>query len=100
MTNTLTFAPTYRVDYQLSSNWRISGKWSGQTARVVPNIGTIPGFNDTIQKFPLSFNSSGTVNYNLNPTTFIEATYGMNQNRLGTPNINDPSNRNNVGVSA
>ena len=98
--HTLSFSPTYRVDYQFSSNLRISGKWSGTTARVQPNIGSIPGFNDTIQKFPLSFNTSGTVNYTINPTTFVEATYGMNQNRLGTPNINDPSNRFNVNCPA
>ena len=100
VTNTLGSSPTYRVDYQLSSDFRITGKWSGTTARVQPNIGSIPGFNDTIQKFPLSFNTSGTVNWTLTPTTFVEVTYGMNQNRLGTPNINDPSNRNNVNCPA
>jgi hypothetical protein len=100
VTNTLGSSPTYRVDYQLSSDFRITGKWSGTTARVQPNIGSIPGFNDTIQKFPLSFNTSGTVNWTLNPTTFVEVTYGMNQNRLGTPNINDPSNRNSVNCPA
>ena len=100
VTHTLDFSPTYRVDYQLSSDIRISGKWSGRTSRVQPNIGSIPGFNDTIQKFPLSFNSSGTVNWTLSSTTFVEATYGMNQNRLGTPVINDASNRNNVKCPA
>jgi hypothetical protein len=94
--NTLTFSPTYRIDYQVSSNLRATGKWSGTSARVQPAIGTIPSFNDTLQKFPLSFNSSGTVNYTWTQTMFLEVTYGMNQNRLGTPNINDASNRNNV----
>jgi hypothetical protein len=93
---TLGFSPTYRVDYQLSSNFRVTGKWSGTTSRVQPNFNNLPGFNDTIQKFPLSFNTSATVNYSFSPTTFMEVTFGVNQNRLGSPNINDPSNRHNV----
>ena len=58
----------------------------------------LPGFTDSIQKFPLSFNTSGTVNYTMNNTTFLEATYGVNQNRLGTPSIGPFSNRNNVDL--
>jgi len=97
---TLGFSPTYRIDYQLSGNIRVNGKWSGTTATVKPNIGSIPGYNDTIQQFPLSFNSSGTVNWTITSSTFVEATYGMNQNRLGTPVINDASNRYNVKCPA
>src|SRR4029079_10620606 len=93
---TLGFSPTYRVDYQLSSNFRVTGKWSGTTSRVQPNLNSLPGFHDTIQKCPLSFNTSATVNYSFSPTTFMEVTFGVNQNRLGSPNIHNPSHRHNV----
>src|SRR5436190_1855018 len=94
--DTLTFIPAYRVDYQVSQRLRITGKWDGQTNRVIVGQGSLPGYNDTIQKFPLSFNSSGTLNYSLTPSMFLEATYGMNQNRLGTPPTGALSNRYNV----
>src|SRR5207237_7024998 len=44
--------------------------------------GTIPGFNDTRQYKPFISTIAATVNYSLNPTTFLEGTYGHAQNEL------------------
>ena len=45
--------------------------------------GTIPGFNDTqMQHAPVVELLATSVNYTLNPTTFLEATYGHSQNEL------------------
>lgn len=100
----LVYTPTIKLDYQTTQSLRATWKFSGQTERIVPGFTVngqggqraLPGFSDSINKFPLSFNMSGTVNYSLNNTTFLEGTYGLNQNRLGTPSISPFSNRNNV----
>ena len=39
-----------------------------------------------------------TVNYSVNPTTFVEVTYGYIQNTLGRPHINEATNRCNIGL--
>src|SRR5690606_8390239 len=44
--------------------------------------GTMPGFNDVLQPWPYITNYGFTVNYTLNPTTFLEATYGSIKNEL------------------
>jgi hypothetical protein len=83
----LTYSPVVRGDYQATNTLRLTGKLSAASARILPAIGSIPGFNDQIQQFPLSFNWAVTANYVLSKSTFLEATYGFNQNRLGTPSI-------------
>ena len=93
---TLSYTPVIRLDYHASSRFRLTGKWAGQSAWVVPAVGSLPGFNDTLQKFPLSLNTSVTANYAVNTTTFVEATYGLSQNRLGSPPIGPNTNRNSV----
>src|SRR4029453_818888 len=45
-TDNLTQQPAVRVDYQLSSKLRFTGKYSGQRARRLITPGTIQGFND------------------------------------------------------
>ena len=50
--------PVIRLDYQALSRLRLMGKWAGQTSLVQPTYNTLPGFDDTLQKFPLSFNTS------------------------------------------
>ena len=100
----LSYTPVVRVDYQATGALRATWKFAGQSARVVPGYtvngqggqGPLPNFTESLQKFPLSFNTSASVNYSLSPTMFLEATYGVNQNRLGTPSIGPYSNRNNV----
>ena len=98
--NTLEWTPVMKVDYQIAQPLRLTWRISAASARVVPNLGGMPEFTTQLQKFPLSFNTSWAVNYTLNPTTFIEGSYGVNQNRLGTPNISTYSNRNNMECPA
>ena len=56
----LAHTPVIRFDYQALSRLRLTGKWAGQTSLVQPTYNTLPGFDDTLQKFPLSFNTSVT----------------------------------------
>src|SRR5690606_21021639 len=78
----LTQQPAVRVDYQFSPAFRITGKYSGQRDRQRIQQGTMPGFNDVLQPWPYITNYGFTVNYTLNPTTFLEATYGSLKNDL------------------
>ena len=41
-----------------------------------------PGFNDTQMQNPVVSTLAFTVNYSLNPTTFLEGTYGRSRNEL------------------
>ncbi len=103
--NNLGYTPVVRVDYQFSPTLRVTWKIDAASARIIPGW-TVNGgagsvlprdnFTETIQKFPLSFNTSGSINYSFNPTTFLEASYGVNQNRLGNPAIGPMSNVNNI----
>ena len=93
----LTTQPAVRIDYQLSSKLRITGKYSGQRARALVTPGLIQGFSDVLSPYPYITNYAFTANYALNPTTFIEGTYGFIRNELtgGNENgvlVNDSSN--------
>src|SRR5690606_30895911 len=94
----LTQQPTVRVDYQYSQRLRFTGKYTGQIGTVRATAGTIPGFNDTMNRYPFIYQPSATVNFTATPTLFLEATYGFIQNQLGSPIISDASNRCNVGL--
>jgi len=94
----LTQQPAVRIDYQMTDKLRLTGKYSGQrqTKMVVP--GLMPGFNDAYAPKPFITNYAFTVTYMVNPTTFIEATYGQIQNELAGGNengilVNEESNR-------
>ena len=45
--------------------------------------GTMPGFNDVLVPYPYISNYGVTVNYTLNPTTFLEAHLRLDQERTG-----------------
>jgi hypothetical protein len=103
-TDNLTQQPAIRLDYQLSSKLRFTGKYSGQRARRLITPGTIEGFNDVKNPYPYITNYGVTVDYQLNSSTFLEGTYGFIRNQLaggasigatGTGGIlvNDNSNR-------
>jgi hypothetical protein len=92
----LSWVPTIRGDYQITPGLRVSAKGTFNSNRVLPNLGSIPGYTDQLGAFPHVYNVSGTVNYSLNPTTFVEATYGYVQNQLGTPAVSPYSNRKNI----
>ncbi len=96
--NRTTQQPTVRVDYQASARLRLTARYTGQLATVKPTVGTIPGFNDTLQNYPFIYNPAATVNFSVSPTLFIEGSYGYIQNQLGSPIISPPSNRCNVGL--
>ena len=90
--------PAIRLDYQLSSKLRVTGKYSGQRQRVLTTPGNIPGFTDVLFPYPFITNYAITTNYAINPTTFLEGTYGFIRNELtgGNENgilMNDSANR-------
>ena len=100
----LTQQPAFRVDYQLSPALRFSVKYSGQRQKKQVIAGRIPGFTDALNPYPYIHNWAATANYTINPTTFIEGTYGMIQNRLAGPGstgiqMADSANRLNSGLS-
>jgi hypothetical protein len=78
----LTQQPSIRVDYNLSSNLRLTGKYSGQRARRLVTPGTVQGFNDVLNPYPYITNYGVTVNYTLNNSTYLEGTYGFIRNQL------------------
>jgi hypothetical protein len=95
--------PAIRLDYQPTTSWRFTGKYSGQRERVRVEPGVIPGYNDVTRQPPSIHALSMTANWNINPTTFLEATYGWTQNELaggGSGGIltTDVSNRLNAGL--
>ena len=74
--------PAIRLDYQLSPALRFTGKYSAQRQKRRVIEGTMPGLNDVLTPYPYITNYGITVNYTLNPTTFLEATYGSIKNEL------------------
>ena len=94
----LTQQPAIRLDYQLSSKLRVTGKYSGERSRALTRPGLIQGFTDALTPYPFITNYGITVNYALSPTTFIEGTYGFIRNELAGGNengilVNDSANR-------
>ena len=78
----LSWQPALRVDYQITRDLRANAKYSAWMQRDQTFLGTIPGFNDTrMQPAPVT-NLTMSVNYTINPTMFLEATYGRSQNEL------------------
>ena len=97
-TDNLTRQPVVRLDYQMSSALRVTGKYAGQRARRLLTPGLIPGFTDVYTPYPYITNYAVTVDYSINPTTFLEGTYGFIRNELTGGNeggvlMNDTSNR-------
>jgi Carboxypeptidase regulatory-like domain len=78
----LSWQPAFRFDYNVIPNLRATFKYSAWWQADHTFTGTIPGFNDTkMQHAPVSSYTT-SVNYTLNNTTFLEATYGHSQNEL------------------
>jgi hypothetical protein len=96
----LTQQTLLRIDYNLSNKMRVMGKYAGQLNTVKPSPGSIPGFNDTLQPFPFVHHGVVTVDYTLGRTTFLEGTWGIIQNRLGSPIVTEKANRNLSGIGA
>jgi hypothetical protein len=96
---TLSQQPAFRADYQLSSGLRFTAKYTGQRGFKGTTPGTIPGFNDTYNAYPWVHAFATTVNYTMNPTTFLEGTYGFSNRRLGGIANSDYTNPANTGLT-
>src|SRR5688572_1376964 len=95
---TLTTQPAVRLDYHFSEALRFTGKYAGQLTATKPKPGTIPGFNDSQNFTPNRYTWSTTVNWTLDSKTFVEATYGVGKNALGTLAISPAAARSNSGM--
>ena len=88
-----------RLDYQLSAKLRVTGKYSGQRLASARDTRAHSRASPTwYTPYPYITNYAATVNYTINPTTFIEGTYGFIRNELAGGNengvlVNDSSNR-------
>lgn len=76
--NLLGYQPIIRVDYQPSSSVRGSFKFLEYQQPNDPIPGTIPGFNDSQEHDYGIWVPAGTFNWTVNPTTFLEASFGAN----------------------
>ncbi len=90
--------PALRLDYQMSSKLRVTGKYSGQREAPFVQPGLIPGFTDVLSPYPFITNYAVTANYTITPTTFLEGTYGFIRNELAGGNeggvlVNEAANR-------
>ena len=84
----LNHQPTIRLDYQPFSSLRGTFKYTGERQTKKIFTGSLPGFNDTMMHDPTVSTMSTTVNYTINPTTFLEGTYGYARNAVaGCGNI-------------
>jgi hypothetical protein len=113
-TKLLGWQPVVRVDYQPTSKLRGNFRYQEyqQPNGVIP--GTIPGFNDTTQDDYGIYTWSSVINYTLNPSTFIEGSFGRNTHHQegcsvvgGDPNwcitgdaVSPLANRNTAGFGA
>ena len=102
VTDELQYQPALTVDYQATPNLRFSGRYTGHNQQAINVVrpGSIPGWND-IYRFhgrPWRVTYSFSANYTINPTTFVEATYGVAQNTLGNPPASEAANRFNSGL--
>jgi hypothetical protein len=106
------YQPAVRLDVQPSSAFRATFKFSAWHQASSAILGTIPGWNDTLMQRPFVATTAVTVNYTLNPTTFLEGTFGRSSNEQagcalngngpnfcrGALPVNANSNRLNVGL--
>ena len=97
---------TLRIDYNISRNWRIWGRWLNTAATSQLPYGNsglglstnLPGYAAT-QKAP-KYSYSGTVTGTLNPTTVVEFTYGISHNLLDLRVSSDAATRAKTGLTS
>jgi hypothetical protein len=82
----LTQQPAVRVDYQFTPALRFNVRWLAQRGTERIQAGTMPGYNDVLLPWPHRYVWGTTVNYTINPSTFLEATYGSTKNELAGGN--------------
>jgi hypothetical protein len=88
-----------RGDYSVSNKLRIMGKFATQRNTLKVSPGSIPGFNDTLQRFPVTKHGVITVDYTATNSMFFEGTYGGLQGYAGSgPIVTPQANRFNSGI--
>jgi hypothetical protein len=97
--DTLSYQPAVRFDYQPFASLRVSYKFQGQITRRQVVQGTIPGWNNLLDPFPIVATDAVSVNYNLNQTTFIEGTFGRAWNKQGTYQTDPISDARTAGLA-
>jgi hypothetical protein len=97
--DTLSYQPAFRFDYQPYAALRVSYKFQGQITRRQVLNGTIPGWNNTLDPFPIVATDAVSVNYNLSPTMFLEGTFGRAWNKQGTYQTDPVADARAAGVS-
>lgn len=80
--------PVVRVDYQPVTSLRGTFKYAAWGQPAEPILGSIPGFNDTQMNDPVVPLWSATVNYTLNPSTFLEGSFGNAMHRQAGCGLN------------
>lgn len=75
-------APIMKFDYQPLQKLRASYKLSLWEQPANLQTGTLPGFNDTQVYKKWFYTWASTVTYSINPTTFVEGTFGHSRNDL------------------
>jgi hypothetical protein len=80
--DTLLYQPALKFDYQPTTALRVSVKYQGNNTRKDIAIGSLPGWNDAITPIPKKGTEAVTVNWNINSSMFLEATYGRAGNQL------------------
>ena len=74
--------PAARIDYNLTSKLRFSGKLSEQRQRPVVVPGSVVGFNDSYSPYPYITNWGATADWTLTPSSVLEVTWGSIDNQL------------------
>jgi hypothetical protein len=108
---TLNNQPAIRLDYQPITPLRLTFRYAAEIQRKEVFPGSVPGFNDVQTQNPIIGTIAATANYTINPTTFLEASYGRIQNELaGCTTLSGvcanavpmgaPSNKNSVGLAS
>ena len=106
------YQPIIKLDYQMRENLRGSFKFAEYQQPNGAIRGTIPGFNDTKEDNFGIWTTSYVGNWTVNPSTFVEASFGRNTHHQegcsitgGAPNFctgalasNPTDNRFNVGM--
>jgi hypothetical protein len=97
--DTLSYQPAVRFDYQPFAALRVSYKFQGEQFRRQVLNGTIPGWNNSLDPFPIKATDAVSVNYNLNQTTFVEGTFGRAWNKQGTYQTDPISDARTAGLA-
>jgi hypothetical protein len=95
-----------RMDYQISSALRASGKILYETKNKVinsPNIAfgeanLMTGFNDALETRPGQKQYTASLNYSINASTFYEFTWGMFENETGSPTVSPNGKKSDQGL--